>query len=523
MKPYRNRPAAYAREVLRLASLTPDQVEILQSLTTAPFKTLVKAGHEVGKSLVAAVAVCWWFDTRPQSIVLTTAPKYSQVRDILWKEVRRLRTAAGLPNDFPGPKMPRMETSPDHFAVGLTANTAESFQGHHGPAVLVVVDEAVGVMGEIWEACHTMAHAFLAIFNPTDTTSTAYLEETQTERPYTVKVMSQLDHPNVAMMRQAGGTLRTGTEVRAWYDGRELPIPYAVKPWEVDANIRAWSSPIRPEERKATDIEWPLLSGQWWRPGPLAEARILGRWPSQGTSGVWADADWLAAEAGTTELPPPSVLPRIGLDVAVFGDDWTAFHVRVGNVSLAHETYNGRDTDHTIGAAVQLAERWAAWLTGRREKEAAAVSKGDIVFVVDSGGVGSDLEARMHAAGLSAISVNASTPAMNQRDYPNKRSELWFNAAERARMGSLSLALLPADLRRKLRQQAMAPAWKLDAAGRKVVEPKDKTKEKIGRSPDDMDGLNLSYYEGATVADVQPIEQEESGARRRGLFGMGRD
>jgi hypothetical protein len=43
--------------------------------------------------------------------------------------------------------------------------------------------------------------------------------------------------------------------------------------------------------------------------------------------------------------------------------------------------------------------------------------------------------------------------------------------------------------------QAMAPSWKLDNAGRRVVEPKAKTKQKIGRSPDDMDGLHLAYFE----------------------------
>jgi hypothetical protein len=39
----------------------------------------------------------------------------------------------------------------------------------------------------------------------------------------------------------------------------------------------------------------------------------------------------------------------------------------------------------------------------------------------------------------------------------------------------------------------MAPTWKPNPAGQRVVEEKLKTKEKIGRSPDDMDALNLAY------------------------------
>lgn len=475
---YQTLPLEYARNVLGIKTLTRDQCRILNSLTVPPYRTLVKAGHEVGKTLTAAIAVSWWFDTHVPSIALTTAPKYSQVKDVLWKEVRRIRGRAGL-GGFPGPKVPRLEAGPDHFAVGMTANSAEAFQGHHGPAVLVVFDEAVGVSAEFWEAAHTMAHSFLAIYNPTDTTSQAYQEENQTERPYTVLEMSQLSHPNV----------------EAHLAGRPLPVPQAVKPWDMETNLKAWSTPIPADQARKTDVEWPPGCGKWYRPGPLAEARVLGRWPSQGTYGVWSDADWQAAEDMDSLEPPRGVLPRIGLDVAVFGDDRTAFHVRVGNVSLAHESYGGRDTDHTIGRAVQLADQWAAWATERTDPHAAPVARSDIRFCVDSGGVGADLHVRMRAAGLTAIPVNAGTPASDPASYPNKRSELWFSAAERARAGKLKLARLDAETRRRLKQQAMAPRWRIDAQGRRVVEDKAATKASLGRSPDDMDALNLAYYE----------------------------
>ena len=40
----------------------------------------------------------------------------------------------------------------------------------------------------------------------------------------------------------------------------------------------------------------------------------------------------------------------------------------------------------------------------------------------------------------------------------------------------------------------MAPTWKVDAQGRRVVEPKSDTKKRIQRSPDDADALNLAFY-----------------------------
>ncbi len=87
-------PLGYCHHILQV-TLTPDQERIARSLVQHPFKTLVRAGHNVGKSFVAACLVNWWYDTRRPGICLTTAPTERQVHDILWKEVRRLRGQRG--------------------------------------------------------------------------------------------------------------------------------------------------------------------------------------------------------------------------------------------------------------------------------------------------------------------------------------------------------------------------------------------------------------------------------------------
>jgi hypothetical protein len=51
----------------------------------------------------------------------------------------------------------------------------------------------------------------------------------------------------------------------------------------------------------------------------------------------------------------------------------------------------------------------------------------------------------------------------------------------------------------------LAPAWDVDTAGRRAVEPKDVTKEKIGRSPDDADAVNLAYLETGDVSRGPPV------------------
>jgi hypothetical protein len=63
---------------------------------------------------------------------------------------------------------------------------------------------------------------------------------------------------------------------------------------------------------------------------------------------------------------------------------------------------------------------------------------------------------------------------------------------------------------------------------RRVIEPKDETKKKLGRSPDEMDALNLAFSE-YTILPPSPVPKpeprrlepgtwESSGPRRR-LFG----
>ncbi|MES2156066.1 MAG: hypothetical protein V4510_13110, partial [bacterium] len=473
---YWNDPVAYATDILKVEWWSK-QRDIAEALLRPPYKVLVKAGHSVGKTHLAAGVVDWWYSTRNPSIALTTAPTARQVEDLLWKEIRVQRSGRG---GFRGPKIPRLEDAADHFAHGFTAKDADAFQGHHGPAVLIVFDEAVGVDRQFWETAKSMfagvGHAWLAIFNPTDQTSQAYIEEMTGD--WTVITMSCLDHPNVAA-ELAGG----------------VPLyPAAVRLGWLQDRLKEWCTPLQAAEQpRSTDVEFPPASGKWLRPGPIAEARLLGRWPSQGTYGVWSDALWQACERSDLAEPNWGVLPQIGCDVARFGDDWTSIHVRRGNVSLHHESVNGWGTDETAGRLKALCRELADYMNSIRPASAQPIRPEEIPVKVDDDGVGGGVIDQR--GDFCFIPVSAAGAATYKDEYPNRRSELWFAMADRARQGNLSLARLPQDVRNRLRQQAMAPKWKMDGQGRRVVEKKEDTKKELGRSPDDMDGANLAYFE----------------------------
>lgn len=462
-KSYADNPVGYAADILQV-HWWQKQVEIAESLIEHK-RVFVKASHSVGKSFLAAGLVNWFYDTFDPSVTLTTAPTAQQVRDVLWKEVRVQRKGrAGLQ-----PKAPRLESSADHFALGFTASSGDAFQGRHESHVLIVFDEATGIDGAYWDAAESMMtgpHCYwLAIMNPTDTATRAYEEELSGK--WHVITVSALEHPNLL----------------AALSGEPVPYPSAVSLGWVRDRITEWCTPISLSEKRSGDIDF---EGGLYRPGPLFEARVLGRWPTAGSTSVWTEAMW---QASVIRQPLGDSDPlQIGCDVARFGDDFTSILVRRGNCALHHETHNGWDTVQTAGRLKELAKQYSSPFEEPMR----------VPIHIDDDGVGGgvvDNKGFWHF-----IPVSGAQTALQAADYPNKRSELWFACAERADEGRLDLSRLSPASHALIRRQVMAPTWKLDAQGRRVVEPKADTKKRIGRSPDDADALNLAYSAAVGIA-----------------------
>jgi hypothetical protein len=527
-----------------IAKIEPAGVAEMQCITVDAIDSLYLVNDFIPthNSWCAAWLANWWFDRYPdQSCVVTTAPTRAHTAQVLWREIRIMRKKAGLPGQFSGRMMPQLYDTEDHFMIGLTAAKGESFTGRHLKHMLFIFDEAVACDPIYWESTRTMFkgdgnHGWFAIANPTDTTSQMYLESRLTNADgspvWTQFPLSALEHPNI--VRQLRG---------------EAPlIPEAVTLEQVEEWIRDFCDPIAETEATATDLLWPprtsgvnpLTPGRWYRPSPVGEARILGRWPEAGTFGVWSSAAWNAAttpcKACKGQVPITHcarcmarimrMVPEIGVDVAYHGDDSTAFVVRIGPFALECERHNGWGGPQIVARAKELARKWAAWTTSLRDKKAAPVQNKQIKIKVDSDGMG----------GLGIVSwaqpgweedysfqgVSAATKANASDRYPNKRSELWFHAVERAKIWELDLSRLPKAELERLRQQAMTPLWDVDAAGRRVVEPKKKTKERMRGSPDEMDALNLAFAEYTSSDPLVLLgepKKERDVAAERGWYG----
>lgn len=520
---YRNDPAGFARDVLGV-QWTPAVTAVAESVLRPPYRVLIPSGHTQGKTHGMAGIAIWWFCTRSPALVISTAPKLSQLKNLLWKEIRKQVAGSkmALPIRFSGPRSLRAERSQWDFMEGSTARDGTSFHGHHGPNKLFIFDEAVGVAPEFWTATQGMfdgeGDGWLCPFNPTDTTSAAYREYQQTTRSklssggWHVVRMSAIDHPNI----------------EAELHGRPPVIESAMRLATLDRLLRQWCNLVSPAEKpKATDLQWPPVwateyiertkqQPRWYRPGPVADARLFARFPTQSAYSVWSDGDWQAAcRDGMSPLSEPvNTLPEIGCDVARFGDDNTAIHSRCGGVSLYHEEYNGQDISHTVGRLKVVADEWAKWANRRRGKP---VNGKDIPIKIDDTGVGGGVTDILMADGYTVAGVNSATCAIETDNYALRRDELWFTVAEMARANELDFSRLPTEIRDALQVQAMSIKYRLNAKGQRVIQAKDETKKDVGASPDGMDAVNLAYcyVDGlGTMAAMAPFVGTKKGEWR---------
>ena len=162
--------------------------------------------------------------------------------------------------------------------------------------------------------------------------------------------------------------------------------------------------------------------------------------------------------------------PRImGVDVARFGSDASVIIKRQGLVAFEPTIIRKMDN---MSLADQVALQIAEW-------------KPDAVFV-DIGN-GSGVVDRLRQLNFNVTEVAFGGAAQRADLYQNKRMEMWAEMAKWLQSGGAipPLTLLQADL--------SAPTYGYTPRGVKALEPKEKIKERIGRSTDCADALALTF------------------------------
>ena len=178
----------------------------------------------------------------------------------------------------------------------------------------------------------------------------------------------------------------------------------------------------------------------------------------------------------------------LGVDVARFGDDRTVICVRQGLLLREIRTFTGLSTMDTASAVVSCYTEFSS----------------TAVFI-DAGAMGAGVIDRLRQLGYQPTEINFGAAAMDTERYANIRAEMYFKCRDWLQGGGVLTQ--NADLKTEL----ASVEYKFTSNGRILLEPKDKVKERMGKSPDLADALALTFAMPVYVPHGRYYE-----ARRRG-------
>ena len=425
-------PVNFVKKRLK-AKLWTKQEEILRAVQDHT-RVAVRSCNGSGKTFVAAHAVLWWLRCFPDSIVITTAPTEHQVRDVLWREIRR---AYHENEDLIGGKLLRtsLELDDKHYAQGLSTDTPERFQGFHEGHILFVVDEASGVREGIFEAIEGSMTSensrMLLLGNPTALSGYFYEAFHSRRSLWKTIHISANDTPN-------------------FKEGKE-PKPYLVtEQWVEDAKVN------------------------WGEDSPMYQIRVLGDFPTESEDTLISLKTIENAVEGKDEVPDAQddQPVELGVDVARFGSDRTVICARQGDRVIEMESYTRKDTMETAGLVNEFVKRHSP----SRVR-------------VDAIGVGAGVVDRLKELGVPGVTgINVARRATNQEHFANLKAELYDGLRDRFQQGRVRI---PND--QKLISELASIRYSFTSSGQIRIEDKDELRSRGKPSPDLADALMLAF------------------------------
>ena len=199
----------------------------------------------------------------------------------------------------------------------------------------------------------------------------------------------------------------------------------------------------------------------------------------------------LVTEAAAREMDAEEVQGQpviLGVDVARFGDDRTVLCIRQGLLLKEIRTFTGLSTMDTASAVISCDTEFSP----------AAV-------FIDAGAMGAGVIDRLRQLGYQPTEINFGAAAMDTERYANIRAEMYFKCRDWLEAGGVLTQ------NTELKTELSTVEYKFSASGRILLEPKDKVKERMGKSPDLADALALTFAMPVHVRQGKYYE-----ARRRG-------
>lgn len=354
-------PVFFVEKVLK-DPLWEKQKEILEAVRDH-HEVAVRSCHASGKSYIAGRIVHWWLNAYTNSVVITTAPTFRQVKEVLWREIKGSAKKGIYP-----PKAildTSINISPQWFALGLSTDKPEQFQGFHSPHLLVLIDEASGINPEIEEAIDGLTPEKIVRIGQPLSTQGRFADSFRMKGVKKMQI-SAFDTPNI----KEKGIVIPG--LITTHDIENFKIRYGE-----DSNVY--------------------------------RVRVLGEFPTQDADSLISVDD--VAKAIEREA---KVLKhwekKMGVDVARFGDDRSVIVIRQMEKITKKVVFNSLDTMQITGEVVKLA---------KEEK-----IRGNNINI-DVIGIGAGVVDRMNEQGWNVNGVCVSEKAEDPEHYLNLRAELY--------------------------------------------------------------------------------------------------
>jgi len=492
-----------AREIFD-QRLAEQQVRILRALAEHK-RTVIMSGNGPGKSHGVAIAKATFLLLNPPSVVLGTSGSYSQYVDAVWRTLKNVYKRHVMPLDptFTEPNdsgQPSIELEDDWFAKVVSPRDPGDLEGRHGPAVLVVIEEADKkyITEEHFDSARSSVtdadDRMLAICNPPKDESNAVYDRIDGDMAddwHTIR-FSTLNSHNV---RVDAGELEAEkipgiTDLETIKDDWEA---YNGTPWPGLETARAVTNPENPDFREDLDGRWyrrrggvvPPTQAADWR--PITKAAVMAAWDRPHPEYQITDR-----EMGT------------GVDVARSGADWTIAITALGE--RMDVRFEEAGDDHT---------------NQRDEIQNTYRQASDHPMAVDAIGEGSGL-ADMLAELMDGVIRfgNGNEPVATDTYYSCWEEGLDLLGDWLAAGGSIDDKDLKDELLMAARMVTFEERHYSSRGGEvaKATASKDDIKQRLGRSPDRLDASMMAIWarESGVTAGTPTTTARAGGGKEYG-------
>lgn len=444
---------ASRKTVRTIVDVVPVPTELTQCIEVdSPSHMYLVGEHMVAthNSRLSATLVNWWVDTHPvdDTTVVTTATNWKQVRNVLWKEIPRVKADAGVPGKVNADATWKIGDRQDPIAFGMKPDDKDEsgFQGVHDQYVLVIMDEAGGISKEIFtaaDAITTNKYArILAIANPND--PSCYMAEVYNkemklkpeDRSWNIIQFGAYDTPN--------------------FTGEVVPVEVATRLVQVD-----WV-----EARKK----------EWGEDDPRFVARVLGQFPDVSDDGLFNMGRVMQSmEAYPTSEPDEGMPVTIGVDVARYGSDSSVVVSNQGGYIKILGRYQGMN-------GPELARKVGELATAAGASEVRIDGIGVGVSVLDH------IENYL-PINVEVIAIHGNSKSADSTQWYNYRAAMYCQFAKAIADGRV---YLPED--DELHNELASIKYEYRGSAI-LIESKENMRKRKVKSPDTLDAVIYAYQD----------------------------